>query len=57
MLHYPQNTVFAVMDIYNFSSNTWTNVSLSQARINLAATSVGNLAIFAGGYDGVSFDR
>ncbi len=52
-----QALVYAVVDIYNSSSNTWTNASLSQARALLAATSVGNLALFAGGLYGVSFDR
>jgi hypothetical protein len=53
--HYSQNTVFAVVDIYNSLNNTWTTASLSQARAFLATTSVGNLAIFAGGFNGVSF--
>ena len=44
------------MDIYNYSSNTWTTANLSQARASLAATSVGNLALFAGGeINGVNF--
>ena len=56
MFHYPQFAVLAVVDIYNYSSNTWTTANLSQARYFLAATSVGNLALFAGGYNnGVSF--
>ncbi len=38
------------VDVYNALSNMWTVVSLSQGRYLLAATSVGNLALFAGGY-------
>jgi len=38
------------------NSQTWTTATLSEARSNLAATSVGDLALFGGGqdYDGVS---
>jgi hypothetical protein len=39
------------VDIYNASSNSWTNASLSAPRYELAATSVGSLAFFAGGYN------
>jgi hypothetical protein len=47
----------AVVDIYNFSSNSWTNTSLSQARGYSAATTVGSLALFAGGSNAsVSYD-
>jgi hypothetical protein len=46
-----------MVNIYNSSSNRWTNASLSQPRDRLAATTVGNLALFAGGENGtVSFD-
>ncbi len=55
MFHYPQEGYSAVLDIYNYSNNTWTTASLSNARGDLAATSVGNLALFAGGNNGVSF--
>ena len=56
MFHCPQAS--AAVDIYNYSSNTWTTASLSQARQYLAATFVGNLSLFAGGDNdnGVSFD-
>ncbi len=40
------------MDLYNSASGTWSTANLSVARSNLAATSVGNVAIFAGGYGG-----
>jgi hypothetical protein len=49
IFHYPQ--AFAVVDIYHSSSNTWTTAFLSQTRYFLAATTVGNLALFAGGYN------
>ena len=37
------------MDLYNYTSGTWSTANLSVARHYLAATSVGNVAIFAGG--------
>ncbi len=37
------------VDLYNSTSGTWSTAQLSVVRINLAATSVGNVAIFAGG--------
>ena len=43
-----------VVDIYNSSTNQWSTNALSQARSDLAATSVGNLAIFAGGIDWIN---
>jgi len=39
------------VDLYNSASGTWSTAQLSVARGDLAATSVGNVAIFAGGYD------
>jgi hypothetical protein len=39
-------------DLYNGASGTWSTAQLSVAREYLAATSVGNVAIFAGGYTG-----
>ena len=41
----PSNAV----DLYNSASGTWSTAQLSVARFLLAATSVGNVAIFAGG--------
>ncbi len=41
-----------VVDLYNSASGTWSTAQLSVVRSNLAATSVGNLAIFAGGESG-----
>jgi hypothetical protein len=37
------------VDLYNYTSGTWSTAQLSVARYTLAATSVGNAAIFAGG--------
>ena len=39
------------VDLYNSASGTWSTAQLSVARFGLAATSVGNVAIFAGGID------
>jgi hypothetical protein len=38
-----------VVDLYNSASGTWSTAQLTVARMELAATSVGNVAIFAGG--------
>jgi hypothetical protein len=40
------------VDLYNGASGTWSTAQLSVARLNIAATSVGNVAIFAGGQSG-----
>ena len=37
------------MDLYNSASGAWSTAQLSVARPHTAATSVGNVAIFAGG--------
>jgi hypothetical protein len=37
------------VDIYNVTSRLWTTALLSVYRYSLAAASIGNLAIFAGG--------
>ena len=39
-----------LVDMYNNASGTWSTAQLSVARRDLVATSVGNVAIFAGGY-------
>jgi len=39
----------ARVDIFNSASGTWTTTTLSQARFDLAATSVGDFALFGGG--------
>ncbi len=40
------------VDLYNSTTGAWSTAQLSVARGYLAATSVGNVAIFAGGYTG-----
>ena len=40
------------VDMYNSASGTWSTAQLSVARYGLAATSVRNVAIFAGGDPG-----
>jgi hypothetical protein len=40
------------VDLYNGASGAWSTAQLVVARRYLAATSVGNAAIFAGGYTG-----
>jgi hypothetical protein len=43
---------FNAVDLYNSASGTWSTAQLSVARTGLTATSVGNVAIFAGGVGG-----
>ena len=45
-----------VVDLYNTASGTWSTAQLSAARYIIAATSVGNVAIFAGGYSWGNFN-
>jgi hypothetical protein len=40
------------VDLYNITSGTWSYALLSLRRSSLSATSVGNVAIFAGGLTG-----
>jgi hypothetical protein len=40
------------VDLYNSASGTWSTAQLSVGRFWLQATSVGNVAIFSGGYTG-----
>ncbi len=44
----------SAVDLYNSASGTWSTAQLSVGRCCLGATSVGNVAIFAGGYTGVT---
>ena len=44
------------VDLFNITSGTWSTAQLSVARGGLAATSVGNVAIFAGGGGNLQFD-
>ncbi len=41
--------VSSVVDLYNVTTRVWTTAQLSAPRSSLAATSVGNIALFAGG--------
>jgi hypothetical protein len=41
-----------VVDLYDSGTGQWWTAQLSQARRYLSATSVGTVAIFAGGYTG-----
>ena len=40
------------VDLYNSATGAWSTAQLSEARYYLAAASVGNVAIFAGGWTG-----
>ena len=40
------------VDLYNSASGTWSTAQLSVARYYIVATSVGNVAFFAGGFGG-----
>ncbi len=40
-----------IVDVYNGASGAWSTAQLSVARDFLAAASVGNVALFAGGQD------
>ena len=42
----------AVVDVYNGATGAWSTAQLSVARGYLAAASVGNVALFAGGTKG-----
>ena len=44
--------VLNAVDLYNSASGTWSTAQLSVARYELEATSVGNVAFFAGGFTG-----
>ena len=37
------------VDLYNSASGTWSTAQLNVSRYGIAATSVGNVAIFTGG--------
>ncbi len=41
-----------VVDLYDSGTGRWSAAELSQARLSLSATSVGTVAIFAGGLTG-----
>ena len=41
-----------VVDLYDSGTGLWSTAQLSQARLTLSATSVGTVAMFAGGTTG-----
>jgi hypothetical protein len=43
------------VDIYNAQMQSWSIARLSVARSDLAAASVGNFAVFAGGWTGIAW--
>jgi len=45
----------SIVDIYDASSNSWTVADLSSPRYNIAATSNGDIAIFAGGTSVINY--
>jgi len=45
-----------IVDIYDANTNTWSTATLSKGRDSLAAATVGNKALFAGGSDGHATD-
>jgi hypothetical protein len=47
---YTSDVLSNAVDLYNSTTGTWSTARLSVARYGLAAASVGNVAIFAGGY-------
>ena len=44
-----------VVDLYDSGTGRWSTAQLSQARYLISATSVGTVAMFAGGYSGKFF--
>ena len=53
-VYYCLNQAFAggissAVDVYNSAAGAWSTAQLSVARVSLAAASVGNVAMFAGG--------
>ena len=45
----------AAVDVYNSSTGLWSIAQISVPRGDLSATSIGNLAIFVGGWTGTLF--
>jgi len=48
---------FNIVDIYNNSNDSWSIATLSQARMDIAATSAGNKVYFAGGRNGMNVSK
>jgi hypothetical protein len=51
-MHTLTGALSSAVDMYNSVTGAWTTAQLSVARSSLAATSVGNMALFAGGITG-----
>jgi hypothetical protein len=49
---YDGNQLSNVVDIFNSTSQTWNNTTLSQARYQLATSSIGDIVAFGGGWNG-----
>ena len=47
--------VYKTVDVYNSVTGAWSTAQLSVARFKLAAASVGNVALFAGGSTSSAF--
>ncbi len=45
-----------VVDLYDSGTGRWSTAQLSQARASLSATSVGTVAMFAGGFKGWGYE-
>jgi hypothetical protein len=52
LMRAPAGNSYNTVDIYNSGTGAWSTAQLSVARYFLVATSVGSVALFAGGYDG-----
>jgi hypothetical protein len=49
-LPYAEDVVSNVVDLYNSATGAWTTAQLSVGRRRLGAASVGDVAMFAGGW-------
>ena len=50
LMHAIAGNASNAVDLYNSATGTWSTAQLSVGRYILAAASVGNVALFAGGY-------
>jgi hypothetical protein len=48
-----RNTITSSVDIFDSASNAWSQASLSSPRMHLASASLRDVALFAGGFDGL----
>ena len=56
-MHATEGGFSDVVDLYDSGTGRWSTAQLSQGRDRLSATSVGTVAIFAGGYSGSKLFR